>query len=225
MRMLEKDTSRRPQSMAEFEALLLEAQIDARIHTPWDEELTLPPMESDRAARISRRLSPTARGQRVSLLAVSAVAALSVGLTVFFATREPETPSVPAHTRVGPAAGATAAIAESAGADPSPPGLTTSPIATTAESPGAAAKVPGSSVSPPVTPDPVPTEAVPSGSPAVVTTPVAGPRGSSRPVAEPPAPRNVSDTDLTFAPGRGHGPRARGPRPPPARVCPGGDAP
>ncbi|HEY0709419.1 MAG TPA: serine/threonine-protein kinase, partial [Polyangia bacterium] len=97
MRMLEKDPGRRPQSMAEVESLLLEAQIDARITTPWDEELTLPPMESDRAARITRRLSPTARSQRVSLLAVSGVAALSVGLTVFFATREPD--SAPASTR------------------------------------------------------------------------------------------------------------------------------
>jgi serine/threonine protein kinase/Flp pilus assembly protein TadD len=90
MRMLEKDPGRRPQSMAEVESSLLEAQIDARITTPWDEELTLPPMESDRAARITRRLSPTARSQRVSLLAVSGVAALSVGLTLFIATREPE---------------------------------------------------------------------------------------------------------------------------------------
>ncbi|HEY0711980.1 MAG TPA: protein kinase, partial [Polyangia bacterium] len=109
MRMLEKDPNRRPQSMAEVESSLLEAQIDARITTPWDEELTLPPMESDRAARITRRLSPTARSQRVSLLAVSGVAALSVGLTVFFATREPE-PSPPT-TRAAIVNGAVAARA------------------------------------------------------------------------------------------------------------------
>jgi serine/threonine protein kinase len=150
MRMLEKDPGRRPQSMAEVEALLLEAQIDARIQTPWDEELTLPPMESDRAARIARRLSPAARGQRVSLLAVSAVAALSVGLTVFFATRDPDAPSPPtarpATSAVAPAAAApvvTPPVTPPAPAvEPVPAGTTTAAVAP-AETPAAATKTAG----------------------------------------------------------------------------------
>ena len=90
MRMLEKDPGRRPQSMAEVEALLIEAQLEARIQTPWDEELTLPPMDPDRATRIARRLSPTARSARLSLVAASSVAVLSVTLAIFFAMRDPE---------------------------------------------------------------------------------------------------------------------------------------
>ena len=89
MRMLEKDPGRRPQSMAEVEALLIEAQLEARIQTPWDEELTLPPMDPDRATRIARRLSPTARSARLSLVAASSVAVLSVTLAIFFAMRDP----------------------------------------------------------------------------------------------------------------------------------------
>ena len=90
MRMLEKDPGRRPQSMAEVEALLIEAQLEARIQTQWDEELTLPPMDPDRATRIARRLSPTARSARLSLVAASSVAVLSVTLAIFFAMRDPE---------------------------------------------------------------------------------------------------------------------------------------
>jgi serine/threonine protein kinase len=152
MRMLEKDPGRRPQSMAEVEALLLEAQIDARIHTPWDEELTLPPMESDRAARIARRLSPVQRGQRVSLLAVSAVAALSVGLTVFFATRDSDNPSDPPRTAAQPPATAAPTTVAGTTAAPSP---ATQPLAPA--TPPASAAV-GGPVALPVAP------AVPTGS-------------------------------------------------------------
>ena len=91
MRMLEKDAARRPQNMAEVEARLIEAQLEARIQTPWDEELTLPPMDPDRAARIARRLSPEPRSARLYLAVASSVAALSVTLAIFFATRDPST--------------------------------------------------------------------------------------------------------------------------------------
>ncbi len=90
MRMLEKDASRRPQNMAEVEARLIEAQLEARIQTLWDEELTLPPMDPDRAARIARRLSPEPRSARLYLAVASSVAALSVTLAIFFATRDSE---------------------------------------------------------------------------------------------------------------------------------------
>jgi hypothetical protein len=52
--------SRRPQSMAEVEALLLEAQIEAGLRTPWD-DLALPPVAPDRAARIARKLRSSTR--------------------------------------------------------------------------------------------------------------------------------------------------------------------
>jgi serine/threonine protein kinase len=90
MRMLAKDPLRRPPSMSEVEALLIEAQLAARIRTPWDEELTLPPMDPDRAVRIARQLSPIVRRTRLSLAAASVVAAASVSLAVYFAVRSPE---------------------------------------------------------------------------------------------------------------------------------------
>jgi hypothetical protein len=90
MRMLAKEPTMRPSSMAEVEALLIEAQLAARIRTSWDEELTLPPMEPDRAVRIARQLSPIVRRTRLSLAAASVVAAASVSLAVYFAVRTPE---------------------------------------------------------------------------------------------------------------------------------------
>jgi serine/threonine protein kinase len=95
MRMIEKDAARRPQNMAEVEARLIEAQLEARIQTPWDEELTLPPMDPDRAARIARRLSPEPRSARLYLAVASSVAALSVTLAIFFATRDSDGNSDP----------------------------------------------------------------------------------------------------------------------------------
>jgi serine/threonine protein kinase len=189
MRMLEKDSGRRPQSMAEVEALLLEAQIDARIHTPWDEELTLPPMESDRAARIARRLSPAARGQRVSLVAVSAVAALSVGLTVFFATREPDAPAQPTRALASSSAAANA-------------GAPNTVNAAAAGSPAVARPAtPGSAV-PEAAPANVNVVAAPE-TPVLpaVTTPVAvtsghaGARSPQRPASEPPPVRGLSSAE------------------------------
>ena len=141
MRMLEKDPGRRPQSMAEVEALLIEAQLEARIQTPWDEELTLPPMDPDRATRIARRLSPTARSARLSLVAASSVAVLSVTLAIFFAMRDPEqgTPrSAVAEPLTPPAGGADSPSA--AATTPVPP--RSAPATATPESPAVAMPTP-----------------------------------------------------------------------------------
>ncbi len=123
MRMLEKDPGRRPQSMAEVEALLIEAQLEARIQTPWDEELTLPPMDPDRATRIARRLSPTARSARLSLVAASSVAVLSVTLAIFFAMRDPEqgTPRSAVAEAMTPPASAAATSRQPVPTTPVPP--------------------------------------------------------------------------------------------------------
>jgi serine/threonine protein kinase len=80
-RMLEKDPARRPQSMAEIEAQLIEAQIEARIRTPWDDELAFPQMSPHRRARLARALAPlapVARNARLSPRAVSLAALLGL---------------------------------------------------------------------------------------------------------------------------------------------------
>ncbi|HXU82949.1 MAG TPA: protein kinase [Polyangia bacterium] len=76
MDMLEKSPSRRPQSMAEVEARLLEAQIEAGIRTPWD-DLALPAVAPERAARIARKLRASTR-RTVAIGAATAIAALGV---------------------------------------------------------------------------------------------------------------------------------------------------
>jgi serine/threonine protein kinase len=88
LRMLQKDPARRPQTMAEVETLLIEAQIEARLRTVWDEELTLPPMDADRAMRIARKLSPLVRRTRLLLALASSVAAVSVTIAIYFAVRD-----------------------------------------------------------------------------------------------------------------------------------------
>jgi tetratricopeptide (TPR) repeat protein len=92
MRMLEKDTFRRPQSMAEVEALLIEAQLEARLRTVWDEDLPLPPMDPEWSARIASRLSPTARRTRRAVAVAAGIATSSLAIAVYFATRSPIEP-------------------------------------------------------------------------------------------------------------------------------------
>jgi serine/threonine protein kinase len=87
MKMLEKAPDRRPQNMAEVEALLLEAQIDARLRTPWD-DLPLPPVAPDRAARIARRLRSSAR-RLFLVFSGTVLVALSAVVSAYFA-RMPE---------------------------------------------------------------------------------------------------------------------------------------
>lgn len=90
MKMLAKEPERRPQGMAEVEALLCEAQIEARIRTPWDALLPLPTMAPDRAARLARRMSAHTRRLRwVAGGAGAAVAAISAIFAIVFATRAP----------------------------------------------------------------------------------------------------------------------------------------
>jgi tetratricopeptide (TPR) repeat protein len=86
MRMLEKSPARRPQNMAEVEGLLLEAQIEAGIRTPWD-DLPLPNIAAERAARITRKLSATARRTFV-IGAATVVAAIGV-VTIVYAVSQP----------------------------------------------------------------------------------------------------------------------------------------
>jgi hypothetical protein len=81
--------------MAEVEALLLEAQIEAGIHTPWD-DLPMPAVAPDRAARISRKLRSSTR--RTLLIAgATAVAAVGV-ISIAYAVYQP--PKVMTVTRL-----------------------------------------------------------------------------------------------------------------------------
>jgi serine/threonine protein kinase len=196
MRMLEKDPGRRPQSMAEVEALLIEAQLEARVQTPWDEELTLPPMDPDRATRIARRLSPQARSARLSLVAASSVAVLSVTFAIFFAMRDPvesqagsaggapTAPTAPGAVRPVHAAPATGAVAQA-------------PLAAS-EAPVAPRTAPAATSTPePVPPIPVPALAAP---PAPQRPPVMGVKRP--PVVASRPPRVERPTPATSSPAR-----------------------
>jgi serine/threonine protein kinase len=174
MRMLEKDPGRRPQSMAEVEALLIEAQLEARIQTPWDEELTLPPMDPDRATRIARRLSPTARSARLSLVAASSVAVLSVTLAIFFAMRDPEqgSPRSAVAEALSPAAAAAAA-------NRAPPPTVTPPAPTITPRP------------PPAAASPAPVAELPTPVPATPPVPVEPSPNPAPPRPAGPPPRGA----------------------------------
>jgi hypothetical protein len=89
LRMMDKEPGRRPSSMEEVEALLCEAQMEAGLRTPYD-DLPLPAMTAERAARITGYMEPERRRHRLTLVAASAVAAVSVSMAVYFAVREPE---------------------------------------------------------------------------------------------------------------------------------------
>jgi serine/threonine protein kinase len=95
MGMIEKQPGRRPQNMAEVEALLLEAQIEAGIRTPWD-DLPLPAVATERAARISRKLTASARRTFV-IGAATVVAAVGV-ISIVYAVSQP--PKVMTVTRL-----------------------------------------------------------------------------------------------------------------------------
>jgi tetratricopeptide (TPR) repeat protein len=110
MKMLEKHSDRRPQNMAEVEALLLEAQIEARLRTPWD-DLPLPPVAPERAARISRRLRSSAR-RLVVFATVATAAVLSALVSAFFAARPAVISQEPVPVRP---------IIEPRAAEPTPP--------------------------------------------------------------------------------------------------------
>jgi tetratricopeptide (TPR) repeat protein len=86
MDMLEKSPSKRPQGMAEVEALLLEAQIEAGIRTPWD-DLPLPAVAPERVSRIHRKLRASTR--RTVLVAGATVAAAVGVISVVYALSTP----------------------------------------------------------------------------------------------------------------------------------------
>jgi serine/threonine protein kinase/tetratricopeptide (TPR) repeat protein len=83
MRMLDKDPAGRPQSMAETEALLCEAQIAAHLTTSWD-DLELPPVEEAWRQKLERRMPSPFRPRRVVVISAGAIVAASVAVAVYF---------------------------------------------------------------------------------------------------------------------------------------------
>ncbi len=91
MQMLQKDPQGRPQSMADIEAMLCEAQIAAAITTPWD-DLELPHVDEQWRTRLGDRMpSPRGRQRRAVALAASTVALVAVAVAFYFGViKEPE---------------------------------------------------------------------------------------------------------------------------------------
>ncbi len=83
MRMLSKDPEARPQSMAEVEALLCEAQIAAGLTTGWD-DLELPAVDDAWREKLERRMPSSRRPRRAILLAAGGVAAVSLAVAIYF---------------------------------------------------------------------------------------------------------------------------------------------
>jgi serine/threonine protein kinase/tetratricopeptide (TPR) repeat protein len=83
MRMLSKDPEARPQSMAEVEALLCEAQIAAGLKTEWD-DLELPAVDDAWREKLERRMPSSRRPRRAILLAAGGVAAASLAVAIYF---------------------------------------------------------------------------------------------------------------------------------------------
>jgi tetratricopeptide (TPR) repeat protein/tRNA A-37 threonylcarbamoyl transferase component Bud32 len=83
-RMLNKDPAARPQSMAEVEALLCEAQIAAGITTGWD-DLELPAVDEAWRSKLAARMpSPWARRAKALIAGAVAVAVLGAGVGIYF---------------------------------------------------------------------------------------------------------------------------------------------
>ncbi|MDB4981985.1 MAG: hypothetical protein JWM82_2737, partial [Myxococcales bacterium] len=83
MRMLSKDPAARPQSMAEVEALLCEAQIAAGLTTGWD-DLELPAVDDAWREKLERRMPSSRRPRRAILLAAGGIAAVSLAVAIYF---------------------------------------------------------------------------------------------------------------------------------------------
>ncbi len=128
MTMLEKHPARRPQSMAEVEALLLEAQIEARVRTPWD-DLPLPAVAQERMERIARRMQRPARRMRAFAVGAAVAAAVGAGSSVYFMSRQPTVvirerpPVVPSRPEVHPLSVLPVAAAVPAPAAPPAPAV------------------------------------------------------------------------------------------------------
>ena len=101
MQMLAKRPADRPQSMVEVEALLIEAQIEAKLVTPWDDDLALPSVDAERAARLARGL----RSQRgiLSKLRRMVSPGTQPGVRAESPTPEPESVPDPPPTKPFPA--------------------------------------------------------------------------------------------------------------------------
>ncbi len=84
MRMLSKDPAARPQSMAEVEALLCEAQISLGFTTPWD-DLELPPVDEPWRLKLERNMPSVSRPRRRLVWGAGSVAAVSLAFAGYFA--------------------------------------------------------------------------------------------------------------------------------------------
>ncbi|HSZ84250.1 MAG TPA: serine/threonine-protein kinase [Polyangia bacterium] len=84
MRMLSKDPAARPQSMAEVEALLCEAQIALGFTTPWD-DLELPPVDEPWRQKLERNMPSVSRPRRRLVWGAGTVAAVSLAFVGYFA--------------------------------------------------------------------------------------------------------------------------------------------
>jgi tetratricopeptide (TPR) repeat protein len=82
MRMLEKDPAARPQSMAEVEALLCEAQIAAGFTTAWD-DLELPFVDDAWREKLQRRMPSAARPRKALILGAGSIAAASLAFSIY----------------------------------------------------------------------------------------------------------------------------------------------
>jgi serine/threonine protein kinase len=83
-KMMSKDPADRPQSMAEVEALLCEAQIAAGLTSAWD-DLELPLVEEEWRHRLAERMpSPRSRRSRKILGGAVGVAAVAVVAAIYF---------------------------------------------------------------------------------------------------------------------------------------------
>ncbi|HET6284712.1 MAG TPA: protein kinase [Polyangia bacterium] len=91
MTMLAKDPAARPQSMAEVEALLCEAQIAAGFVTPWD-DLELPAVDEEWRARLAKRMpAPGSRSRKAVLAVTAGIAIVAAGASIYLgAIRKPE---------------------------------------------------------------------------------------------------------------------------------------
>lgn len=84
VRLLAKRPDDRPNSMAEVEALLCEAQIASGFTTAWD-DLELPAVEPTWRTSLAERMpSPSTRRMRGIIIATASVAVLATGLALYF---------------------------------------------------------------------------------------------------------------------------------------------
>jgi serine/threonine protein kinase/tetratricopeptide (TPR) repeat protein len=82
MRMLSKDPEARPQSMAEVEGLLCEAQIAAGLTTDWD-DLELPAVEEAWRLKLQRRMPSATRPRRTLVLIAGGIAVFSLAFSIY----------------------------------------------------------------------------------------------------------------------------------------------